>query len=147
MPFAELWQIFLHWRVAALEWPLSPKAVFDEVEPIEGLDLIFQPLVDQRHIAIARLLANPDPDISLAFTTGYRGYLLAMDNKKLQGKWYERPDPEWWESHLRPWLRTFLSFAVACVPPNYRRNQLLLFPYDEIVPLKGTPPPESNLSN
>jgi hypothetical protein len=141
--FRELWDVFLHWRVAALEWPLSPKVVFEEVEPVEDLHPIFQPLVDQRWIAIERLLRNPDPDISLAFTEGYRHYLLGMDNKKLDGEWYERPSAEWWEGHIDRWLRTFLSNAVAHVPPNYRTNQLLLFPYDGIEPLKGTPPVES----
>jgi hypothetical protein len=59
--------VFLQWRIAALEWPLSPKAVFDEVEPID-LDPVFQALVDQRHLTMERLLRNPDPDLSVAFT-------------------------------------------------------------------------------
>lgn len=108
MPFPELWDVFLRWRVAILEWPLSPKVVFDEVEPIVDLHSIFQFLVDQRHIAIERLLRNPDPDMSVAFTERYRGYLLSMDNKKLDGEWYERPDAEWWQVHIHCWLRTSL---------------------------------------
>jgi hypothetical protein len=70
-----------------------------------------------------------------------------MENKKLDGKWHERPDVEWWEGHIVRWLRTFLSYAAEHVPPNYRRDQLLLFPYDGIEPLKGTPPVESKLAN
>jgi hypothetical protein len=147
MPFSELWEVFLQWRVAALEWPLSPKIVFEEVEPIEDLHPIFQPLVDERHIAIERLLRNPDPDISLAFTERHRDFLLKMENKKLDGEWHQRPDAEWWEAHIIGWLRTFLSYAVEHVPPNYRRDQLLLFPYDGIEPLKGTPLPESKFAH
>jgi hypothetical protein len=147
MTFAELWEVFLQWRVAALEWPLSPQVVFDEVEPID-LDPIFQALVDQRHLTMERLLRNPDPDISLAFTQGYREYLLAMENKNAETDWWsEESRLEWWQGHIYEWLKTFLSYAVAHVPPNYRRNQLLLFPYAGIEPLKGTPLAESKLAN
>jgi hypothetical protein len=66
---------------------------------------------------------------------------------KLDGEWYERPDAEWWEPYITPWLRMFLSYAVAHVPPHYRRNQLLLFPYEGIEPFKGTPPVEGRLPN
>jgi len=139
LKFAQLWEVFLQWRVAALEWQLSPKIVFDEMDPKKELRPIFQPLTDQRYIAIERLLQNPDPEVRLAFTEGYRDFLMALDSKKLDGEWYERPDAEWWEQRIEPWLRTFLAYAVAYVPPNYRRNQILLFPYENIEPLKGTP--------
>jgi hypothetical protein len=133
LSFPELWEVFLQWRIAALEWPLSPKAVFDDVEPID-IDPIFQALVDQRHLTMERLLRNPDPDLSLAFTPGYRDYLLSMENKKADaGWWSEQSRLEWWQGHIDRWLKTFLSYAVrpraSQLPPepafafSLRRNR------------------------
>lgn len=134
LPFPELWERFLAWRFAILEWRLSPKQVFAELDPKEDLE-IFQFLTDERYRAIERLLINPDPDLRQAFTEPYRGFIDSFNEGGA--------DPEWWEAHLRPWLQTFLSYAVAAVPPNYRRNQLLLIPYPGLEPFKGCAPAES----
>lgn len=67
LPFPELWERFLAWRIAILEGNLSPKQVFQEVDPKEELE-IGQFLTDERHLALERLLLNPDPDLRLAFT-------------------------------------------------------------------------------
>jgi len=132
--FAALWKVFLSWRVAVLEWGLSPKQVFAELEPREELELC-QFLNDERHRVIERLLINPDPDIRQGFTETYREFIDLLHKVP--------PDADWWQEELRPWLETFLSYAVATVPPNYRRNQLLLIPYEGLEPLKGCSPPEN----
>jgi hypothetical protein len=125
--FPELWEVFLSWRSSIIEWGLAPKVVFDQVDPVEGLEPIFQWLPDQRYLAIERLLRNPDPDMSLPFTDGYREFLLAMANKMADaGWWSEDFRLDWWANHIKPWLKTFLSDAVAHVPPNYRRNRYWL---------------------
>lgn len=136
LPFPELWERFLAWRIAVLEWRLSPKQVFQELEPMEELE-VGQFLTDERHRAIERLLLNPDSDLRQAFTEPYRDFINFLHEGNT--------DPEWWQGQIRPWLETFLSYAVATVPPNYRRNQLLLIPYEGLEPLKGCSPPENQL--
>ena len=138
LSFAELWEVFLSWRIAALEWPLSPEVVFNEIEPTEDLE-IFQFLTDERYRVIERLLLAPDKDLRQAFTEPYREFFDALH--------LGATDPEWWQGQLEPWLKTFLSYAVATVPPNYRRDQILLFPYDGLEPLKGRPPVQSHRTN
>lgn len=136
LPFFELWERFLAWRIAILEWGLSPKQVFQELEPTEEEELeVGQFLTDERHRSIERLLINPDPDLRQAFTEPYRKFIDLLNKGNT--------NPEFWQVQLRPWLETFLSYAVATVPPNYRRNQLLLIPYEGLEPLKGCSPPEN----
>jgi hypothetical protein len=135
--FSDLWEVFLAWRIAILEWPLSPKVVFDESDPIEVLEPIFQPLSDERYRVIERLLLKPDQDLRKAFTPKYADFIDAMHGGKTK--------PDWWMGQLEPWLKTFLRYAISTVPPNYRRNQLLLIPYDGTEPFKGSPPPLSLL--
>ena len=105
--FAALWKVFLSWRVAVLEWGLSPKQVFEELQPREQLELC-QFLNDERYRVIERLLINPDPEVRQGFTETYREFIELLHTVP--------PDADWWQEELRPWLETFLSYAVATVP-------------------------------
>jgi hypothetical protein len=132
LPFEDLWEPFLAWRVAILEWGLSPQQVFDELDPPDP-DYEFQFVTDERIRAMERLLIKPDPDLRLAFTQPYRSPIAgSREESEVQ-----------WDFYLRPWLEAFLAYAVATVPPNYRRKQLMLIPYAGLEPLKGCPPPAS----
>src|SRR5262249_55451304 len=113
--FEELWAVFLGWRAAILDWPLSPRAVFQEIAPVEDLESL-QFLTDERWRVIDHLLAKPDTALRDAFSAPYRQFIDALHDGHTHA--------EWWEGQITPWLRTFLSYAVDTVPPNYRRCQM-----------------------
>ncbi len=132
-PFAELWPMFLNWRPALIEWGLSPRVALREVGLLEELGPL-QYLNDEKHRALSRLVADPARPLASVFTEAFLDRAIRDEEGKIPEHALER--------YLEPLLRAYLRYAAEVVPPNYRKYQLLLFPYEGLEPLRGCPPPQ-----